>query len=100
MKQRIWIVIILLMCTCMICFGAYRLCTREDNEYKESRNPYYTGLDIVLAPPAVESKEYDYTGFKVSTGITALRTGWHGSCLGLKPGVRQNVITGSGRIGM
>lgn len=66
MKQRIWIVIILLMCTCMICFGAYRLCTREDNEYKESRNPYYTGLDIVLAPPAVESKEYDYTGFKVS----------------------------------
>ncbi len=66
MKQRIWIVIILLMCTCMICFGAYRLCTREDNEYKESRNPHYTGLDIVLAPPAVESKEYDYTGFKVS----------------------------------
>ena len=66
MKQRIWIVIILLMCTCMICFGAYRLCTREDNEYKESRNPHYTGLDIVLAPPAVESKEYDYTGFRVS----------------------------------
>lgn len=83
MKQRIWIVIALTVCVGLICFGAYNLCTRQEHvnaatnvtddisqtakEIEPSgAGMHYQGLDRVVMPAAVESQEYDYTGFKVS----------------------------------
>ena len=84
MKQRICIVIALTVCVGLICFGAYNLCTRQEHvnaatnvtadivsqsakEIEPSGvGKHYQGLDQVVTPLAVESQEYDYTGFKVS----------------------------------
>lgn len=84
MKQRIWIVFALIVCMGLICFGAYNLCSRQEhmdaradvssegvNQKAEEGSDagvaiQYVGLDYVVTPPAVESQEYDYTGFKVS----------------------------------
>lgn len=84
MKQRIWIVIALTVCVGLICFGAYNLCTRQEHVNAATNvtddtvsqaakdiepsgaEKHYQGLDQVVTPPAVESQEYEYTGFKVS----------------------------------
>lgn len=84
MKQRIWIVIALTVCVGLICFGAYNLCSRQESvnaatniaadtisHVAKEIEPsgavkQYQGLDYVVTPVAVESQEYDYTGFRVS----------------------------------
>jgi len=85
MKQRIWIFLALTLCLGLICFGAYNLCTRDksvrqeehggegignksgtDAVSKQRRINHFDSLDRVSMPPAVESKEYAYEGFRLS----------------------------------
>lgn len=81
MKHRIWIILLLVICVGMVCFGAYNLCSsnheKEENNtisQKPAEDPveepvnitHYKGLDRVKALPAIESAEYDYEGFRLS----------------------------------
>lgn len=81
MKHKIWIILLLLFCAGLICFGAYNLCSRKQtNDIAENTgiakdtpgvaqplaNSHFDGLDIVITPSAVESKEYQYEGFRLS----------------------------------
>ena len=79
MKHRIWIFLLLAACAGLICFGAYKLCTAKDKEvttasqssdsdtdFKQPSANHIEGLDRVKSLPAIESREYDYEGFRLS----------------------------------
>ncbi|MBD5340789.1 MAG: DNA/RNA non-specific endonuclease [Bacteroides sp.] len=72
MKQRIWIVLLLVFCVGLVCFGAYSLCsTKHEPEVStaaaaDQKAPHIAGLDRVKALPSVESQECEYEGFRLS----------------------------------
>lgn len=76
MKQKIWIYIVLAVCVALICFGVVNLCARGQQRDASSAQiaqsapvglpPHYPDLDRVKTLPAVEAKEYEYEGFRVS----------------------------------
>lgn len=89
MKQRNLIICVLVVCVAMICFGAWSLCSHKDaSKGYDSGSGYHSptteandsdrkaagdsdakhidNLDHVEMPEAVESREYEYEGFRLS----------------------------------
>lgn len=80
MKHRIWIFLLLALCVGLVCFGAYNLYSSKKNvegnkaivnddkpeESPAGSNEKFNALDKVKSLPALESKEYEYEGFRIS----------------------------------